>query len=178
MNPLLPAFIVLCLGGIYLVYLVIVYFRVRVPFVLSKKHQLETIMKELPITSETIIYDLGSGMGDVLFEAEKYSPKKLVGYEISIVHVLLSKFIARRRGSRAEFYSKDFMHEDFSDADIVYVFLTQDIIRTVWPKIEDTVREGTLVVMLSNRVIGKEPIRTIASDPNDPDSRVYSIYKR
>ncbi|MEK7084502.1 MAG: class I SAM-dependent methyltransferase, partial [Patescibacteria group bacterium] len=70
----------------YLVYLIVLYIRTRVPYVVTPKKRLPFILDHMGITPETVIYDLGCGKGDVLFAAEKFHPKKLIGFELSPLH--------------------------------------------------------------------------------------------
>ncbi len=136
----------------YFVYLVAIYMRTRVPYVITPRACLPKIMKELHITRDTVIYDLGCGKGDVLFAAEKFHPKKLVGYELSPLHAWYAQIKAWILRSNAQIYRRDFFSADISDADIIYLFLVQSVVEKIWVKIQKEARPGTRVVVLANTI--------------------------
>lgn len=138
----------------YLIYLVAVYTRTRVPYVRTSRARLPLIMKEMNIGHETVIYDLGCGKGDVLFAAEKFHPKKLVGFELSPLHVWYGKIKAFLGRSKVQIYCRDFFLADIGEADIIYLFLVQSAINKVWPKIQKEAKPGTKLLVLSSRIPG------------------------
>ena len=161
----------------YILYLIILYLKTKVPYVLTPKKYFPIIFKNLEINSETIIYDLGCGNGDFLFAAEKLGPKKLVGFELSPWHFLLGKIKAKILKSKAEIYLKDFFKVDISQADIIYLFLVESMVIKLWPKIKKEAKPGATVAILSNSIPGVEYAKIIKTNINkNSKSRLY-IYK-
>ncbi|MBI2989605.1 MAG: class I SAM-dependent methyltransferase [Candidatus Magasanikbacteria bacterium] len=136
----------------YLVYLVAVYARTKVPYVRTSRARLPLIMKEMNIGPETVIYDLGCGKGDVLFAAEKFHPKKLVGFELSPLHAWYGKIKAWLCRSKVRIHCRDFFVADISEADIIYLFLVQSAINKVWPKLKKEAKPGTKLLVLSSKI--------------------------
>ena len=80
-------YIVFAIPPVYLVYFVLLYFRAHAPFVTTSRRYVSALAKEVPMTQDTVLYDLGFGKGDFMFEIEKYHPGVLTGYELSPLHV-------------------------------------------------------------------------------------------
>lgn len=136
----------------YFVYLVSIYIRTRVPYVVTPRKRLPLIMEHLHITPNTVMYDLGCGKGDVLFAAEKFHPKKLVGFELSPLHAWYAQIKAKILDSEVQIYRRDFFTADISDADIIYLFLVQSMVEKIWVKIQKEAKPGAKVVVLANTI--------------------------
>lgn len=134
----------------YLGYLIYMYIRTHVPYVVTPRKRLPFIMEHMRITADTIIYDLGCGKGDILFTAEKFKPKKLIGFELSPLHAWYAQGKAWCLNSRVRVYRRDFFTADISEADIIYLFLVQSIVEKIWVKIQREAKPGTKVIILSN----------------------------
>ncbi len=160
-----------------LAYSVVSFWRTRVPFVATPNDLRKRIAAALSITSESVIYDLGSGRGTFLFAAESYHPKTLVGYELSPVHYWLALAIARLRHSRVKFVRRDFMQADISKATIIYLFLVSPIVQKVWKKIKSECAPGTIVATLSDTIIGHPSYSTINLRPHHPRTGKLYLYR-
>lgn len=136
----------------YFVYLISVYIRTHVPYVVTPRKHLPLIMEHLGITPDSIIYDLGCGKGDVLFAAEKFHPKKLVGFELSPLHAWYAQTKSWFLKSKVQIYRRDFFTADISDADIIYLFLVQSVVEKIWVKLQKETKPGTKVVVLANTI--------------------------
>lgn len=126
-------------------------------------------MKQLNITPNSIIYDLGCGKGDILFAAEKFQPKKLIGYELSPLHAWYAHIKSKILKSRVKIYRKDFFSADISDATIIYLFLVQSAVEKIWIKIKQEAKPGTKVVVLANTIPdhNAEHIDTNKNNPSE-----------
>lgn len=147
-------FFLLFLPPAYLVYLICVYARTRVPYAVTSKKRIPLILKHINITPATIIYDLGCGKGDVLFAAEKFHPKKLVGFELSPMHAWYAQAKAFFLKSKIQIYRQDFFTANIGEADIIYIFLVQAAVEKIWVKIQKEAKAGAKVVVLSNTLPG------------------------
>lgn len=130
--------------------------RTGVPYAVTQQKRLALIFEHLPITPDTIIFDLGSGKGDVLFAAEKFHPKKLIGYELSPLHAGYAKIKAFFLKSKIQIYQQDFFTANISEADIIYIFLVQSAVEKIWVKIQKEAKPGAKVVVLSNTIPGRQ----------------------
>lgn len=161
----------------YLLYIIAVYFRTRVPYVVTPKKYFPIIFQNIKITPETVVFDLGCGKGDFLFACEKFKPKKLVGYELSPLHALYAKVKARLKRSRVEIFCKDFYTADISQADIIYLFLVPKIVNSVWQKIKKQAKMGALVLTLADAIEGETPIKIFKLNPQKEKSSKMFVYQ-
>lgn len=156
----------------YLVYFILIYFRTRVPYVGTPSSRLPRILQTMGITPQTVIYDLGCGKGDFLFAAEKFRPKKLVGFELSPLHAWYAQLKARLTRSRVEIHRQDFFEANMAEADIIYLFLVQAAVEKIWPKIAREAKPGTRVIILSNTIPGVPYVKMIRPEQTS-GSRIY-----
>ncbi|MDP2684725.1 MAG: class I SAM-dependent methyltransferase [bacterium] len=170
-------YIIFSLPILYFFYLVILYFRTHVPFVTTAQRYIPTIFKELKINQQTIIYDLGCGKGDFLFEAEKYHPKELVGIDLSPLHILYAKFKTFITKSNVRFYCQDFFKTDISKADVIYLFLVKVVLNKKWIKIKKEAKKGAIVLTLGDKIDGAIELKHIVLEPNKSGSSRVWVYQ-
>jgi SAM-dependent methyltransferase len=126
----------------------VVYFFIRVAYVATPKKYFPEIFKLVEINSQTIIYDLGAGLGNFLFAAEKRGAGHLVGIEISPLHCWLGRLKAWLKKSKVKFIRQDFFATDLASADIIYLFLTPKILPRLWFKIKKEAKPGAQLIVL------------------------------
>lgn len=148
----------------YLIYLVLLYFRTKVPYIVTPTKRLAAIVRAMHLTPDTIIYDLGCGKGDILFAAEKFGAKKLVGYELSPLHAWYARAKAWALRSQVHIRRQDFFLADIVDADIIYLFLVQSAVEALWSKIKIESKSGAKVMVLCNQFTNVEPTEVILLD--------------
>lgn len=165
------------LGLIYLLYHIIVYFFTRVPHIITPQKRLETIFKELIITPETVIYDLGCGKGDLLFGAEKFGFKKLVGVELSPFLAWWGMVKAKLLKSKVKISRENFFDTDISKADIIYLFLVQAVVNKLALKLKNEAKIGATIICLADQVPGLTLEKIINTNPEDKNSVKIYFYK-
>lgn len=108
------------------------------------------------------IYDLGSGDGRVLIQAARHYDAVGVGLEIDPLKVWVSRKLARMAGvsHRVRIERKNFNHFDFSDADIIYVYLTHQALDGLIPKILPYLKSSTRIVSYRFCLRGLQPSKT------------------
>lgn len=164
---------------LYLVYLIIVYSRAKVPIIITPKKYFPVIFKNVEIKPGSVIYDLGCGRGDFLFYAEKnINTKKLVGFELSPIHTLCAKLKAKALKSKVKIYCKDFFKADISDADVIYLFLVKPVLIKTWEKIEKEVEKGCIIITLSDEIPGIKYKKVFKSDPEGKNSTNVYVYEK
>lgn len=173
----LATYIIFPLPILYFLYLVILYFRAHVPFVATARHYVPAIFKKVEITRHTVLYDLGCGKGDFLFEAEKYHPKELIGFELSPLHVGYAWIKAKLIKSKVTFVCQDFFTADISRADMIYLFLVKPVLDKTWAKIKKECRAGTIVLTLGDKIDGEKELKKIVVEPNNPKSSRVWVYQ-
>jgi SAM-dependent methyltransferase len=166
------------LSLLYLIYNIITYLFIGVPFVPTPKKYYSVIFENLGIDSESVIYDLGCGAAGFLLAAEKLRPKELIGFELSPLLVLWARFRIKFKKSKVKIFRKNFFEADLSPATIVYLFLTKSILLKLWPKIKKETKPGTKIVTLSDEIPGgAELMKTIKTRPDQERSSLLYLYQ-
>jgi hypothetical protein len=161
----------------FFLYLVLTYFKTRVPYVTTSKKYFPVIFENMKITPETVIYDLGCGAGSFLFAAEKLKPKKLVGFELLALHAWWGRLKAKILKSKVKIYRRDFFKANLSEADIIYLFLVKSIVLKVWEKIRKEGKRGALIVTLSDEIPDVKYLKKFKTEPKDKNSSECFVYQ-
>lgn len=126
---------------------------------------------------KTVVYEMGSGWGDFSFAVEKFNSAKVVGYELSPVHLWFSSIKAKFKGSKVEFLHRDFFKADISDAGLIYVFLVPKVVQKLWLKIKQECRHGTVMILLGHELEGEKYFKKIETKPGGKKTTYYYFYK-
>lgn len=112
------------------------------PWIPTKPKQRRDLLNLLDLDNNDICYDLGCGDGSVLFEIARKHPKiKCIGYEISILPLLIGKIrktLSAKKYKNVSIRFGNLFKKDFSDADVIFVFLLQK----AYPKLIKTFQQG------------------------------------
>ena len=162
---------------LFLAYFVLLYIKTRVPFVTTPKQYYNELFKHYKIKEGSVVYELGCGQGDFLFAAEKFKPKKLIGFELSFLHVFYGKIKARFKSSKVAIKYKDFFKADLSDADTIYLFLVMPVLIKTWKKIKREGKPGTVVIVLADMIPNEKYFKKIPTRPQKQKSTFYYLYK-
>lgn len=116
----------------------------------TSKKDIELAAELLGLKEGMLIYDLGSGTGDVVIHLARKYKLKCVGIEIDPLKVLLSKIrISRSKDLRTliEIKRKNFLSVDLSKADAIYLFLSggTEIMKNLEPKLLRELKEGVKI---------------------------------
>ena len=105
-------------------------------------------------TENKIFYDLGSGTGNTIFRASiNYNLKKCIGVELAHCRYLHSKELLKNINcnlikNKIDFIFGDFLMEDISDADIIYISnccFNKDTNQKIGNKIKDTINKSCII---------------------------------
>lgn len=162
---------------LYLFYNILLYFKTKVPIIITPKEYYDELFNNFSIPKNCTIYELGCSKGDFLFAVEKFEPKKIVGFELSPLHVWYGKTKAKIKKSKVKIKYQDFFKADITDADLIYLFLVEPILIKLWKKIKNEAKPGTIVVVLSDRIPGEKYFQKIATRPNKQDGTFYYLYR-
>ena len=108
----------------------------------------DAMLKLAKVTSDDVVYDLGSGDGRiVVIAAQKYGARG-VGIEIDHALVERSRGIAREGGvaDRVTFVEGDLFTTDISPATVVTMYLSTTVNMRLEPKLKRELRPGTRIV--------------------------------
>jgi SAM-dependent methyltransferase len=135
-------------------------------FVPTREAVADRMLQLAGITSEDIVYDLGSGDGRIVnLAAQKYGARG-VGIEIDPPLIDIARQVAREAGvtERATFIEADLFTADLSRATIVTIYLSPGVNRKLEPKLRKELRPGTRVVSHQFTIGDWKPDRTVRAD--------------
>ncbi len=115
-----------------------------------------------PVSSNDVVYDLGSGDGRLLLAAAEKGAGKCVGVDIDPDRVTAGRQAAKNKGvdSKVTFIESDVLDVDLSEASVVVCYLYPSASAALRPKFEKELKPGTRVVMESFEVPGWKPAKT------------------
>lgn len=118
------------------------------PFVPSKKKTAEQMIAVAHIKSTDTVYDLGSGDGRLLFLAAKKFPKKIVGIEINLLLVFLTRMRCIFSPYRSRLFCVwgNFWNIPLQDADVVFVYLLPWKMEALQRKLLKELKPGARIV--------------------------------
>lgn len=105
------------------------------------------------VTPKDTLIDLGSGWGNVIHCARTKYGARSIGYEIALIPYLYSRI----RGERV--YLRSFKRANFTDATVVYLYLSPDVLRSLLPDIIQLLKRGVRIVSVSFHIPGLTPKR-------------------
>lgn len=127
-----------------------------------------------PVSSNDVVYDLGSGDGRLLFAALENGAGRGVGVELNPDHVQTArdKATEKRLQGKVTFVHADVMDVNLSEATVVFCYLITAASLALKPKFEAELKPGTRVVMESFPVPGWKPLET-----KSRDYKSYYLYR-
>ncbi len=135
-----------------------------VPFVPTRRENLDTIFEVLGLREGDVFYDLGCGDGRVVIEAAKRFPiKRAVCVETRKDLIEEAQRNAEREGVKDKivFVQGDFFKVPIGDATAVYMYLLTSVNEALRPKLERELKPGTRVVTLDFPITGWKPVKVV-----------------
>ena len=136
--------------------------------ILQKRY--ERVYKRIEqVTSDDIVYDLGSGDGRIpILAAQKYGAHG-VGIELDPRLVALSRQVAEEGqvSDRVTFIEGDLFTADISRATVVTLYLSSSVNRRLEPKLKRELRPGARIVSHQFPIGNWSPERTMRVNNED-----------
>lgn len=146
------------------------------PWVPTRKRDITRLLSLLELKQGMKMYELGCGDGRVSIAVAKKTGAHVVGVELSFLHVVIANILAWMRGVKnMRFVWGDIYKQDFSDADVVYLFLMPCVYEKLRPKFEQELKRGALVVSYVWPIVGWTP--KVVDRPSKNVSAIY-VYER
>ncbi len=165
----LPFFILI---GTFLVFYLPLF--LGAPFVPTSENKIKKILELAEPRPGEILYDLGSGNGEILIKAVKNYGVKAIGIEINPILVWQSRRKVKKTGleKQIKIYWGNFFRKNFSDADIVIMYLLQPTNNRIEKKLLKELKPGTKIVSESF-TFKKVPF--VKCHPEDKFIKLYKI---
>ena len=156
--------------------------RIFIRFLSTPPDIVEAMLKLGRVGPKDTVYDLGCGDGRMVIDAVGlYGAKRGVGIDLDPERIKQSKENARAAGvaDKVEFRQGDVLDiKDLSDADVVLLFLGQDINLALRPLLQKTLKPGARVVSSYFSMGSWKPDRTelvLGEDGNEYPLHLWII---
>lgn len=117
------------------------------PMVATPKKVILEALSEISPKMGDFMIDLGSGTGRVLRIANLKHKVKGLGYEINPFLVLWSRLRVMLSGIKeVKFKNKNYLKEDLSKADIIFMYLMPKFLPAIAGKLEKECKKGTIII--------------------------------
>lgn len=146
----------------------------KAPYVKTPASAIETILNNITVKPEELVYDLGCGNADVLIAVEKKFGCKTIGYEASPFPYVRALRNVRRNKAKTEVYWRNFFKASPGKADVVFCFLIQSLMPRVGVYLHKQLKPGARVVCYGYPIPEWQPQQTI--DVPATTSKIY-IYQ-
>lgn len=126
------------------------------PYVPTPEHVVLQMLELADVSSEDVVYDLGSGDGRIVIAAARDFGARGVGIEIDPELIKQARRNAEAAGvaDRVEFRQGDLFEADLSDATVVTLYLWPDMNNRLRPKLKEDLDPGDRVVSHSFDIDG------------------------
>lgn len=145
------------------------------PFVPTKIERIKKLLKLADLKKGDVFWELGSGDGRLVLEAAKMGAKAY-GVEQSWIRILYSRWQAKTlnghpKGVNTKFIHGDIFKQNYSSADIVFIFLLPKGIEKLEPILKKDLRRGTRVITQTFHFKGWIPYKKVLiTDENSPNT--------
>lgn len=145
------------------------------PYVISPQPVIDKMLALAELHSGDVVYDLGSGNGQVLITAAQRYHVKGVGVEINdkLVQETNDKLKKLSLDNRISIVHNDLMKVDLSPADVVIVYLDTMSNELLRPNLEKYLRPGARVISHDYAIRGWKPVRV---EQIEAFNRTHNIY--
>lgn len=150
-NQLYIGFLIFLLGVLVL-FIFALLLKIRdsillcIPFITTKEKAIGTIIKELQLKNDSVLYDLGCGDGTILIEAIKNTPgARGVGVEKGVIPFLLARIKTHKLPIKIIY--EDIFQADISEATHIYCYLHPTVMDRLEKKIINECKKGTRIVV-------------------------------
>ena len=152
--------------------------KADVPYVPTANEVVEKMLKMAKVSSNDIVYDLGSGDGRIPIAAVKqYNALKATGVEINPDLVKKSQDNAKKAGvsDKVKFLQQDLFQTNLSDATVVTLYLLPEVNLKLRPKLLRELKPGTRIVSHAFDMGDWKP--DSVEQVKDKTGRSYTLYQ-
>lgn len=164
LMPLLGVVCAALLVLVLLLFLVILLLTVilnvwcGVPFVPTPHVVVKGMIDLAKLKPGDCAYDLGAGDARLLVAAKKREPGiHATGYELATGAFLLAKLRIWLSKKTITMRMRNFLHDDVSDADVIFLYLSPEYMTKLAPKFDRELKAGTRVISHAFTFKDREP---------------------
>lgn len=149
------------------------------PYVPTPRYVALKMLTLADVSSDDVVYDLGSGDGRILIMAAKEFGARGVGIEIDSQLVRTARRKARRAGvaDQVKFRQEDLFEADLSEATVVTLYLWPDMNNRLRPKLRRELNMGDRVVSHSFDIDGWAADTTVTMETPSPNAPKKTLHR-
>jgi len=149
------------------------------PYVPSPQHVVWRLLRLANVSSDDVVYDLGSGDGRIVLAAAERHGARGVGIEIDPDLVRKSRTKAQQLGvtDRVTFRQGDLFEADLSEATVVVLYLWPDMNNKLRSKLQRELDPGDRVVSHSFDIDGWAADSTVTIETRSPTGGVKTLFR-
>jgi precorrin-6B methylase 2 len=130
----------------------------RVPYIPTSPAVAREMVRFAGLTGTETIMDLGAGDGRVLIEALHIHPRlTAIGIEYVPTVWMIGKLLIRWHKVPAELRLGDALKADVSKADVIFLYMSPNLMKKLQKKFDAELPKGTPVISHTFRFEGREP---------------------
>ncbi len=152
--------------------------KIKIRWVPTPEDVVDKMCQLAKVSKKDVVYDIGCGDGVMVFRAvEKFGAKHGVGIDIDkeLLKKCTDKAKAKKLGDKVEFkYGDALEFKDASDADVVLLYMGDDVNLRLRPVLKSTLKPGSRIVSHRFLMGDWRPDRTETFTGEDGDE--YSIH--
>ncbi len=151
------------------------------PWVPTRNKDLEYIFSQITLPQDSVVYDLGSGDGRVVFYVAKQAQvKQAVGVELAwplfVWSVVRAKIFSNQQiKAKVKFVLGNLFKTDIHTADLVFCFLMPETMNELGPKIIKKMKPGSLLVSAVFEVNDLKPLKILKLSDKNCSYYVYQV---
>lgn len=158
------AYFLILLFGILIPFLIIIFFifefKARImgaPYVPTKTKMVQEILKEAKLKKGQIFIEPGCGDGRVTRMAAEDYGVKAIGFDVNLFLILYARMISWiNKIPNTEFRVENLFKYDFSQANVVFLFLLPETLEKLANKLKKECQKNTLVISHGFKIKGME----------------------
>lgn len=137
------------------------------PYIPTTMENIRKILKMAGVKKGKKFYELGSGDGRVVLAAARLGATAY-GVEQSLLRILYSRYQASKLPShigsgKVEFYHGNIFSKNYSDADIIYIFLLSKGVRKLEKKLRKELKKKAVVITQTYHFQTWKPFKKIGN---------------
>ncbi len=139
-------------------------YQPSVPWVPTREEVIRALLSLLSIPSGYTVYDIGCGDGRVAIALAEEFPGirvKCVEARRDLVDKARKTIEEKGLTSRIEVIEGDFFKINLGDADLIYMYLLTSVNQKLRPKLEEELKQGTIIVSLDFPIPGWDPVAVV-----------------
>ncbi len=138
------------------------------PYVPTRNHEVDEILRQIKLKPEMKFYELGSGDARVSRRAAKNFAINAVAVDINPLLTLYARLLAKiQKIKTVKFITGNIFETDINHADVVYLFLMPKLLSQLEAKFKKELKPGTIVISHGFKIEGfkKNLFKTVAHSP-------------